>query len=243
MPMRLEYDPRLVEEAVFLEVRRREAAGDRRLAEEFHRKTEPLYGRTWEHDDARDLAFRDVHAEFFHRLGFDEFIQEVLGRFPLLCRNVEQLAILKAIARRDESSELFVRAEDAGSPRPRHAAAIRIRAVAFAELEALETWLAREFYHLEDMVDPDFGYRPSLEMSDLTPARENLVRDRYRVLWDAWIETRLGGVGPTVVQGIERVFRSSAPEHRAQILDTVRSAKRLSHAELLRLAQTAAPAV
>ena len=147
------------------------------------------------------------------------------------------------ISRRDESSELFVRADESDPTRVHRAATIRIRAVAFAELEALQAWLRRELYHLQDMVDPAFGYRPSLGAGEVSAARENLLRDRYRVLWEAWIETRLGGIGPVAAQGVERVFRSSSPEERAHILETVRTAKALTHGDLLDLARSPTPAV
>ncbi len=41
------------------------------------------------------------------------------------------------------------------------------------------------------MLDPGFGYEPELPQLEATPALDKLIRDRYRVLWDCWIDARL----------------------------------------------------
>lgn len=42
------------------------------------------------------------------------------------------------------------------------------------------------------MVDPAFGYRPDLGMGGRTRAEQELVRGRYRVLWDVAVDAREG---------------------------------------------------
>jgi len=41
------------------------------------------------------------------------------------------------------------------------------------------------------MLDPIFGYEPRLPKGELGPAHERLLQDRYRVLWDIYIDGRL----------------------------------------------------
>ena len=45
------------------------------------------------------------------------------------------------------------------------------------------------------MVDPAFGYCPVLPPSAQGPVHDNLIRDRYRILWDTTIDGRLTAQG------------------------------------------------
>ena len=49
--------------------------------------------------------------------------------------------------------------------------------------------------HVADMLDPSFGYERALPASDDGPSRDNIQRDRYRVLWDVTIDGRLACAG------------------------------------------------
>ena len=44
-------------------------------------------------------------------------------------------------------------------------------------------------------MDPSFGYQRSLPASDDGPSGDNILRDRYRVLWDVTIDGRLARAG------------------------------------------------
>jgi hypothetical protein len=41
------------------------------------------------------------------------------------------------------------------------------------------------------MLDPAFNYSPEIRLPDRSPAEENIVRERYRILWDTTIDGRL----------------------------------------------------
>ena len=58
------------------------------------------------------------------------------------------------------------------------------------------------------MLDPRFGYRR--EAIDGLPARQSLVRDRYHVLWDVYVEARLhrrGLIDESMTKRLEELFR------------------------------------
>jgi hypothetical protein len=57
--------------------------------------------------------------------------------------------------------------------------------------DSLLPFLRHELLHIADMLDPVFGYEPRLPRAELGPAHERLLQDRYRVLWDTYIDGRL----------------------------------------------------
>jgi hypothetical protein len=79
---------------------------------------------------------------------------------------------------------------------------IRLRPERFTDEERLLQFLRRELLHVADMLDPRFGYAPRLPASGTGPAHERLLQDRYRVLWDAYVDGRLLRLGwaPAVVR-------------------------------------------
>jgi hypothetical protein len=89
--------------------------------------------------------------------------------------------------------------------------------------------------HVADMLDPAFGYERALPASGDGPSADNILRDRYRVLWDVTIDGRLARgergsdrgrsqrweefaatfpmLGETCRGEFERWFRESNPTH------------------------------
>jgi hypothetical protein len=68
---------------------------------------------------------------------------------------------------------------------------VRLRPQSLLDPEGLRTLLRRELLHVADMLDPAFGYLKELPSVERDPAVVNLLRERYRVLWDATIDGRL----------------------------------------------------
>jgi hypothetical protein len=68
---------------------------------------------------------------------------------------------------------------------------VRLRPESLLEAERLRALLRHELLHAADMLDPAFGYSRELPASDSGPSYDNLLRDRYRVVWDATIDGRL----------------------------------------------------
>lgn len=176
------YDPRLVEEAVFLAVK------DGPRAEEFHRERAPLY----EIGDVerREEAFRSLHLRWFRQLALAEPLEKGLQENELLRAAARLCWVGYALRRDDEGAELFVKGAAEGG---RRQGTIRFLVCphSFLDREGFELFVRRELVHLEDMLDPNFGYRRELPVSGGDPARVKLFKERYRVLWDATVDGRL----------------------------------------------------
>jgi len=96
---------------------------------------------------------------------------------------------------REEAAELFVPSRNAAAAPPEPVVLIRLRPETLTLSDRLRALLRHELLHLADMLDPGFGYEPRLPPSGAGRAKEQLVRDRYRVLWDAYIDGRLARLG------------------------------------------------
>ncbi len=179
----VEYEPRLVEEAVLGAVELRRVPG-------FRGERNRLY----EIPDAeeREAAFRKFHAGWFERLDIGAPIWQALHEQPLIPENTGTCIVVRARARRDEGAELFVSPgrEGTGEAESR-SVGIRLDPQRLLDKAGLLAFLRHELFHITDMLDPAFAYEPRLPRAELGPAHERLLQDRYRVLWDTYIDGRL----------------------------------------------------
>ena len=72
---------------------------------------------------------------------------------------------------------------------------ILLRPESLLDPAALLPFLRRELYHIADMLDPEFGYEPSLPPAEGGPTHDRLLKERYRVLWDTIIDGRMARRG------------------------------------------------
>jgi hypothetical protein len=179
----VEYDPRLVEEAV---VRALRGHAD---AAKFWRHRDRLYEIAGAEE--REAAFARLHADWFVHLALDKPIAIALAEQPSVTSQVERCTIARAIRRKDEGAELFV---NRSSEQIRRVVRIALRPESLLE-EAVLTFLRRELQHVADMLDPAFGYEPSLPADGGGPTHDRLLMDRYRALWSAYIDGRLVRAG------------------------------------------------
>jgi hypothetical protein len=179
----VEYEPQLVEAAVL------RAIETSRHAADFRRGRDSLY--TIEDPVRRESAFQAYHARWFARLRLAEPVLQVLAELPLLER-VERCAVMTARTSLDEGAELFVAERPQGEqPGPKRSIVIRLRPELLLDAAALVALLRDELMHVADMLDPDFGYEPSLPSSDGDPTVRRLLLDRVHVLWNATVAGRL----------------------------------------------------
>lgn len=180
---RIAYDAALVEESVLL-AERRLLAGD---AAAFRAERDRIY--RVDDPDEREARFEELHGRFFVQLGLDRPLHEVLADRPELLLRARGCRVLPAVSRQDESADVRggVGAPVAAAP----TIVVRLRPQSLLDPEALRTLLRRELLHVADMLDPAFGYLPELPRVDSDPAILNLLRERYRVLWDTTIDGRL----------------------------------------------------
>lgn len=243
--MHIELDPQLLEDVVFREVRRREQLGDQAIFRAYRDRIDVLYDLPV--DEARETAFRDAHAEFFERLGLEQMVRNCLAEFPLLNQKLDRIDFMKALTRKQEGAELFVRQDDTEDDRQHRIAVLRLRADVFLDAERFHLLTRHELYHVSDMVDPAFGYEPDLgeAVGDGDMALINLLRDRYCVLWSLYIDCRLVDTDRAPATVLERgrsllegAFAGFGDQHASEIFETVSNATSLTHTDLLVLARS-----
>ena len=192
MAVELRFDPALVEEAVFLELNRlTTAAGSHQMAASFHREREAVY----ELPDAqqRDTAFQQLARRYFHMLGLAELFTERLSEFPHVSAHVELIVVRRAWNRKDEQVELYVGRP--GEARPTlHISTtlfIGLQAIRCLDCGKLTAFLRHELMHVVDMLDPTFAYDPHVALGGECEPENELIRGRFRVLWDLWVHARM----------------------------------------------------
>ena len=184
---RIAYDAVLVEESVLLAERRLSAAE----AGTFRAERDRIYDV--DDPDEREARFEELHGRFFLQLGLDRPLHEVLAERPELLLRTRGCRILPAVSRQEEMADM--RAEVGAHAEAAPTIVVRLRPQSLLDPETLRTLLRRELLHVADMLDPAFGYIRELPSVDRDPAVLNLLRERYRVVWDATIDGRLSRGG------------------------------------------------
>ena len=231
----VEYDPRLVEDAVLLRTR-----GDREEYE-FRRDRDRIY--LLPEDEGREQRFQQFHAAWFVRLHLGGGISSALEEQPILLQQARRCCVFPARSRSEEGADLHRwRAAKPGESGPETTILIRVTPTRLLEPSSLLSWLRHELLHVADMLEPTFGYEPRWPANDAGPVAINLLRERYRVLWDTWIDGRLSRRGWLPVGGREKrleeflaIFSALGPEAQ-QKFDEIFQSDFQTHALLTALA-------
>jgi hypothetical protein len=181
--MQLRYEEDLVEAAVLVSASGRIKGISNLQIARFHREREKLYSIM--DPDERNSAFFRLHLDWFREWGLERLLTEALQEFPLLPKSLRILAFRKARGKTDDGTELYV--NEAGDRN----GVVAIRPELLAMERQLGAFLRHELMHLQDMVDPAFGYVPELPLSGLFMSQHRVARERYRLLWDVTIDGRL----------------------------------------------------
>ena len=243
--MTVEYDQVLVEQATFLAVRQ---SAD--LEREFHRVIDPLYEMTDRKcgsadEESRQRAFAAVFRDYFAKLKLDRLIEGLLAERPLIQAHVGSCLVREAPRRKDESAELFVQETKSDTTPPTRTLVIQAcpqslnrKCGSAVDLEAFTLRMRRELLHVSDMLEPRFEYDRTA-ISGL-PAQQNLVRDRYAVLWDMYVEGRLIREGRSddanaarLERGFRRVFSGHVTQFGCDAFQKVIEAEQLTHPTLI----------
>jgi hypothetical protein len=179
----VEIDPALVEESVLLASDAALPAVRRR----YRRERNAVYEiAEWE---AREAAFQELDSRWFGRLGLWSPLLGLLREFDSVLGRVSRCLVLMAGQSREEGADLH----DSRGTAP--TLAVKLTPRSLLDFGRTAPLLRSELLHVEDMLDPAFGYERDLSSFEVDPVFEKLLRDRYRVVWDASVDGRLAGRG------------------------------------------------
>lgn len=227
----IEYEPLLIEEAVFLAVR-----------------TYPDQARYWRErdqiyeikdDEQRDDAMQSLNYSWFRTLGLASPLEDLLKEFPLLRSKTQRCIILRAKIPTDMGADLHEITQNFGNEVPKPQIIIQISPEIVANPVNCRKFLVLELLRVNDMLDPKFGYEPDLPDCDFGPAYNHLIRLRYRVVWDTTLYGRLtqrGFMPMSVRDHCWRLFQSyfrATVESIEQSFDYFFTARGITHTDIL----------
>lgn len=186
--MHVQFEPVLLDAALSALMQEREAAGDLRLTHEYHALTDAAYRLDLA---PREEAFQQIHRRLFRRWNLGAPITAAFTEFPELREHIQALWVVRAPRARDEGADLEFPA--------RTAAILRLLPHRLLDPPGLTRLLRHELTHLSDMLDPTFAYEHTEGIPGIPLAEEPLIRDRYRLLWDIAIDSRLIRAGRETV--------------------------------------------
>ncbi len=228
----LEFDPQLVEEAVLRAVESAPPA-DRRS---FREERNPLYELP--EDETRERSFRRLHGRWFVRLGLADPVRRALADEPSLAAGTSRCLVLPVVKAAQEYADLQPDRRGDGPP----TLLLALRVTTLLDPGRLLPFLRRELLHVADMLDPEFGFERELPPLDGSRALENLLRQRYRTLWDATVDGRLQArhhLEPGAAEARRREFHRTFPMLAATTdtwFDHFFDGPRPTHAELVAFA-------
>jgi len=206
-------EPALLERTVFHATR-----ADTKLATDYQRAFARCYSEA--PGERRDMAFADLHERWFDKLGLRDRILERLSEFPNITGKISRFVAVDARARARSGAELF-------GKEAHFALVLAITPSLLLDTATFDAWARFELQHIEDMLDPDFGYDVACRPGGTNSAKANLAHDRFVILWAMSIDARLHRDGAptdharrTRYQEFVRAFRvPDADATRAVFLD------------------------
>jgi hypothetical protein len=235
--MKLEFDPNLIEEVIFGELKAREGRGDFTLTNEYHSLTDPVYENF--PLDERPARFRKIEWDFFRKLGFSKIIMEIFDEFPDLEGKVAGGVITKARNQFDEGSNL-TKGPNEGVVQKR--ILIRLLSDRFQEISYLKKLVRHELMHATDMLSEAFCYRD--ERLGGNPMEESIVKERYCIFWDIFVDSRLIRKGRETISDresryleFESLYKKIPAEVKAAIFDVLWQDENLTHDRMFEMAK------
>jgi len=151
---------------------------------------------------------------------------------------IREVIVKRAINKVDEGSNVLNRVS--GNP----IIEMRVLASRFSNPEEaldLDAFLIQEFMHAKDMVDPEFDYEDAFIPGN--PSVKNLITSRFRLLWNMYVDSRLGRIGVVSVlpkearfREFDNFYRKIPDKQRRGIFEGIWTADKFTHEELLSMA-------
>ncbi|HHT9107265.1 MAG TPA: hypothetical protein ACFYD9_01350 [Candidatus Wunengus sp. YC64] len=235
--MKLEFDPSLIEEVIFGELKAREEKGDFSFTLEYHSCIDPVYENF--PLDERPSQFKKIEWDFFKKLGFHKLMKEAFDEYPELEQKACGGVIAKAVNPFDEGSYLTKGMnQEAGQKR----IVVKLLPDRFQEISYLRKLVRHELMHASDMLSESYGYRD--ERLGGNPMEESIVKDRYCTFWDIYVDSRLVRKGKETLSDKERryrefesLYKKIPDEVKIAIFDVLWQDENLTHDKILGLAK------
>lgn len=184
----LEYSPSLIEEAVMRFI------SDRKEETVFRNGRNALY--KIEDSEQRDSAFQNFHLSWFAKLALETPLVKSLCYYPHIISMVDRVAIVQAPSKKKEGAELFRKNDKLYSNDEKNTSIlITLTPEQFCKPDRLLDYLRHELQHIEDMLNPNFGYKINSSNPKLSSLIDSLFLQRYSVLWDLSVDGRLSKKG------------------------------------------------
>lgn len=229
--MRYEYDPNLVEQATFLAAR---GHSEKECA--LHELLDPLY--KFSDPELRQRAFREAYGELFRRFGLEQVVPSHVRRFDLITLQLGRCVVREAERSRAQCVDLYRENPEDSKGTGGRVLILALSPESILDEARLGPWLLRQLQHVEDMLDDRFAYE--CELPGDSAMQRNLIRDRYAVLWDIFVESRLSGSGMVLHSDMDAMWRTftkaftrAGRDSSRAVFEKLWSAERLTHGQLL----------
>ena len=227
--LQINFDPTFIEETVFLLIRTKQ--GDN-LYKNFFDEKDTIYQQDTSGDE-RDNAFKQFYKGYFFSLGLEDFFRNICQDFPHLYTPGIRVVVKRVWNRKQEEAELYVQPHQ-------KTVYLGILAHRMMDLTFLESFLRHELMRISDMLGSDFQYSPHPVLGGKNEIENSLIRERFRLLWDFYIDARLRGKGFKTIRAyeeqkkeFERKFFFLAPLEREEILRKIQGRESLTQMDLL----------
>lgn len=234
--MKIEFDPGLIEEVLYKEMRTREEQGDMKISEEYHSLADPIYENFPLEDRQRE--FRKIEWDFFNKLGFVTLIKNAFSEFPEFEEAVAGGVIVKAKSKHDEGSNLVTGLDDKVSKKR---IKVKVLSERFHDPSYLQKFMRHELMHVFDMLSGAFGYRD--EILGGNPMEQSIITERYSTFWDIFVDSRLLKKGKDALGSKESRYEEFAAlymgfpeEAKKAVFEKLWGNENLTHAGMLELA-------
>lgn len=235
--LRIEFDASFIEEAVFLAAKYKNEETDNSIIQNFHNDREKIYQSLTDED--RNVSFQQLYDEYFQKLGIKDIFERIISDFPLLNQPNISFFIKKVWSKKEEDAELYVN----GDLKTVYIALTVNRILQPYFIQAL---LRHELLRISDMLDPRFQYKPHVNLAGKNELENNLIKDRFRILWDMYIDIRLRERGYSTMKtaenqkrAFEKAFFFLKANKREKITSKLEGCESLKHIDLLNWAQDA----
>lgn len=244
--MEIRFQPALLQEVIDSFAEKTEREGDPTYFNEFHEFADPIYEK-FSLDD-RDPEFKRLYQHLFAKWGFAEILRDAFDDFPVL-RDKTGIVLVRGVLKEDQEGvdvlrkwgvveeKLARQFEEAG----KKGVGIKLIPRRFYD-PAITRYLRHELTHISDMLDEAFGYDPDTKVG-LNPGEEHLILNRYRVLWNLHVDSRIVRTSKEPMFSKEYRFREFRSWYRKippgqveSVFEGIWQTDYLTHAELVEMA-------